>query len=458
MKRIGLIVTLLAMLCVAFSLNLDFQGQNAREARLLNQFRKIDFTPKPLQLNSNREMMLSGYISSFYTGNMQWENELAADIEYNTQGQIHRIFQHYWDFGSSSWIKDFYSEYSYRPDGKPEHVTYFAYLDEEWYEEGGVEFNYDGSRIQTIRMYYTDGEETYDLINYYFVYETDSAMFTYLYLNFNLFGRQRFNAKVEYVPDGNGRPVEINFYALNDAEEWIHEEKALLQYHPQDQNNAETVANFFLFQITYGEFEIVLDGTVLLIDELTSYLYDDDMEWYAYELTQYAYNPTMSIHQIQTYADYLQFNGAADRTWTLVHQEDFDYDDDLNMALWTISAVYQATLIPQTRVAYSYTDLVSTEDHLAPAPISNLKIFPNPFNPKTNLSFELEKTQDVQIEVYNLKGQKVRTLLGDVLTKGTHQISWDGKDDNGLGLGSGMYILRLKTGSNSRSAKVILLK
>lgn len=86
------------------------------------------------------------------------------------------------------------------------------------------------------------------------------------------------------------------------------------------------------------------------------------------------------------------------------------------------------------------------------------KNYPNPFNPSTTIVYELPVGARVKLEVFNLLGQKVRTLVNKNQAVGLHQIQWDGKDDKGLGLSSGVYVYRLKAGTFNKSMKMLFLK
>lgn len=83
---------------------------------------------------------------------------------------------------------------------------------------------------------------------------------------------------------------------------------------------------------------------------------------------------------------------------------------------------------------------------------------PNPFNPNTTIEFALPRTSEVKLDVFNLLGQKVRTLVDDQLGAGFKRVEWDGKDDNGADVASGVYLYRIKAGSFVESKKMMLLK
>ena len=83
---------------------------------------------------------------------------------------------------------------------------------------------------------------------------------------------------------------------------------------------------------------------------------------------------------------------------------------------------------------------------------------PNPFNPETVISYSMEKAGDVSLEVYNCLGQKVRVLFAGNQPTGKHTIRFDGTDDTGAQLASGVYLYRLRVGDQQLTKKMVLLK
>jgi hypothetical protein len=84
--------------------------------------------------------------------------------------------------------------------------------------------------------------------------------------------------------------------------------------------------------------------------------------------------------------------------------------------------------------------------------------FPNPFNPTTTISFSLPKDGEVKLSIYNIKGQRVATLLNEPLTSGQHKAVWNGKNQDGHAVSSGVYFYRLDTGDKTVTKKMLLLK
>ncbi|NOX90465.1 MAG: T9SS type A sorting domain-containing protein [Calditrichaeota bacterium] len=84
--------------------------------------------------------------------------------------------------------------------------------------------------------------------------------------------------------------------------------------------------------------------------------------------------------------------------------------------------------------------------------------YPNPFNPSTTISYNLPKRTDVTIEVFDLLGQKVKTLISATQSKGIHSVVWNGTDESGKKVGSGLYFYKMTTQNFSRIHKMILMK
>jgi hypothetical protein len=84
--------------------------------------------------------------------------------------------------------------------------------------------------------------------------------------------------------------------------------------------------------------------------------------------------------------------------------------------------------------------------------------YPNPFNPETTISFSVAESGSVELSVYNVKGQKVKTLVSSNVEAGSHQITWKGNDDRGNLVASGIYFYKLRTGRYTSTKKMILMK
>ena len=84
--------------------------------------------------------------------------------------------------------------------------------------------------------------------------------------------------------------------------------------------------------------------------------------------------------------------------------------------------------------------------------------YPNPFNPETVISYDLPKGDFVSLSVYDLLGRKVKTLVSDYQSEGQYSVTWNGRDDSGTSLSSGVYLYTIKTSSFLESKRMMLLK
>jgi len=131
---------------------------------------------------------------------------------------------------------------------------------------------------------------------------------------------------------------------------------------------------------------------------------------------------------------------------------DLDADGDIDIAL--------ASILDQKLSWYENLTPVGIEDETSMAfKTFDLKQnYPNPFNPTTTIRYSLPNTQRVTLAIYNLQGQKVRTLINFTQQTNEHQAVWDGRNDSGEAVSSGVYVYRLTAGEFSESRKMVLLR
>lgn len=84
--------------------------------------------------------------------------------------------------------------------------------------------------------------------------------------------------------------------------------------------------------------------------------------------------------------------------------------------------------------------------------------FPNPFNPSTTISYILGKAGETKVSIYNLVGKEIKTLVDQVQVAGTHSVVWDGRDNSGRAVASGVYVVTLRSGDFKQSRRITLMK
>lgn len=89
--------------------------------------------------------------------------------------------------------------------------------------------------------------------------------------------------------------------------------------------------------------------------------------------------------------------------------------------------------------------------------ISKISAFPNPFSDKTHVSYEISKTADISLEIYNIKGQLVKRLVNDTKPTGKYAVDWDGTDNKGVNCSIGVYFCRIRTNDKTLVRKMTKL-
>lgn len=106
----------------------------------------------------------------------------------------------------------------------------------------------------------------------------------------------------------------------------------------------------------------------------------------------------------------------------------------------------------------SYVREIGDFEEGRPTEFSLSQNYPNPFNPYTNFRFTLAKSVHVKMEIFNIVGQRVRTLVDEDMKAGTYLADWDGKDEKGNSVSSGIYFYRMEAGDFSDMKKMLLVK
>ncbi|NLW18760.1 MAG: T9SS type A sorting domain-containing protein [Candidatus Cloacimonetes bacterium] len=100
----------------------------------------------------------------------------------------------------------------------------------------------------------------------------------------------------------------------------------------------------------------------------------------------------------------------------------------------------------------------ANDDNVIPVYVLDAVNYPNPFNPETTIAYSIPKAGQTSLKIYNTKGQLVRTLVDDVRDSGNHSVVWNGYDNDGRSVSSGLYFYRLSSDGNTVTRKMLLAK
>ena len=243
-------------------------------------------------------------------------------------------------------------------------------------------------------LYYYDGTELVREERHYFTRQLDY--------------------RCDYAYDAQNRVIE-ELWQGNAGSGWVNDSRATYEWGDTD-ISYETWDFWYGLWTHYSQTEYRYNEYGWLTALVASYWVDND--WLVSEMYAYLYDP-LGYSQAYTYYAWLE----GDEDWT---------------AFW--------------RYEYFWEQFNDIGDVSAPS-VQSLQAWPNPFNPVTTIAFNLTSPQQVELAVYNVKGERVATLANAYLAAGEHKIVW-----NAVGVASGVYFIKLQGNTDWRGQKVILLK
>jgi len=152
----------------------------------------------------------------------------------------------------------------------------------------------------------------------------------------------------------------------------------------------------------------------------------------------WAYDPA----EIPEGTHFLLIDISHGETIDMNEQTNYLFENSSNESVFLISAI-------------RYVDV---DDIFLPSEYTLNQNYPNPFNPTTTISYDLPEMADVSMEIYNLRGQKVATLVNQTLGAGRYQETWDGLDDSVQPVSTGLYLTKIQAGSYTKTIKMLYLK
>jgi len=145
-------------------------------------------------------------------------------------------------------------------------------------------------------------------------------------------------------------------------------------------------------------------------------------------------------------------------TWT--PEDDLEYDTTYH---WQVVA-FNGAGDEVASETWSFTTEEEEETNIHDEillPVSTTALlgnFPNPFNPSTSIRYQVSSITHVNIEIFNIRGQRIKSLVNEEQRAGEHSITWNGRDDNGNNVASGVYLYRMRAGEYQSTRRMMMIK
>jgi len=344
------------------------------------------------------------------------------------------------DWENEEWVPDGRMTMTYGQDG----VTGFHSYDSDGIEEDGASVVWVDGKISEMLYIPVDGEEDDEPMRETYTWNGDDLASWQSSI-------QNQNQEWELLQEGaviyaDGKPVETTIDIVG-FDRFVYERRDAL-YNTAGQQTSVTTFTFDLFQGGLVEDTRVSnvwsdDG---IIEELEETYNGTDWDWdwkseYTFE------NGVMITHTESSY------DGTE---WTFQERSTDTYEGNRMVESLGEEFFFGGGW------GYSWRDLLSystsTNNNTVPASSFELVNYPNPFNPVTSISYSLENAGQVSLEVFNSKGQFVKTLVNSNISSGDHSVVWNGTDNSGNGVTSGVYFYKLQTKTGIATGKMLLMK
>ena len=168
-------------------------------------------------------------------------------------------------------------------------------------------------------------------------------------------------------------------------------------------------------------------------------------------------NPALNTGYQRQLAFFLRFviREAADEQFVPVYTYS---DSEYGQPIFILEGGDDLMPMTVTGGLYYQTVGVTDTDPNLPVDFSLAQNYPNPFNMDTNIEFALPERTEASLDIYDVLGRHIRTVISGAFEPGRYTVSWNGVDDSGSTVTSGMYFYRLKTTTADLTGKMVLLK
>ena len=425
---IGLVVISISLL--AFSFN-DYENKK------FNEINTTEYHPR----DGYREV--ERLQQSWNATNEEWINEIRHTSEYLTDDLLSFRYGEIWE--NEEW--EFGTKVTY---------TYSGVLNTELLVQNNENGNwinallysktYDDYDNLTLESYFNwENDQWYNQINRSWFYENGNCN---LYIIEQINNAQDIDStRYTYNYDENNNCLS-SIKESKDEEEWQYESREDYYY----ESNILDYSEFFFFSngnwLLHSKNSYAYDDDGNILERLLQFWINEEWANMLRSLFFYDENNNEILYQKEDFID---------NTWEIIGSRDKLYDEHDNMISATDKSWEDGQSTLTSRDLYTYEIYTGVEEHIeTPSLLSN---YPNPFNPETTISFSVVQNSDfVNLDVYNIKGQKVKALINEEMDKGKHSIVWSGLDSNNKPVSSGIYLYKISTDNQETVKRMLLLK
>ncbi len=383
-----------------------------------------------------------------------WVGYEKLEFEYDAQDRPIESIRSYWDEDTEEWVYEFRNTYQWDGDNLID-IMVEIYMDQQWQEYLHIEQEFNDQNQITLSEAWANVMGTWMEFAYYeYDYDAnnrvESVTQTFL-MDPPDASRQPEYERTNFHYDANDRINEEIHQISGDGDTWTNEERLFINYHANDDSEyqlfQDAVNNNIMHMMT-----LWLLSDMPMIDEQTHYEWAAE-EWYPLYKDDFEH---FENNEIEFMTKYEYFNDE----WHIWFRDTFLYDEN-----WLLTEViYELYDGDDEWTAWGrtlfYYDPVSADEITVPVAELSSENYPNPFNPETTIAFDLPESGNVRVDIYNMRGQKVKTILNKDLEAGEHQVQWNGKDNHGNVVSSGIYFYRVDAegGRYTSTRKMLLLK
>lgn len=437
-------------ICVMLGLMLLF-------AVCLNAMPGRDFPPRPghadhirMKTDHSSRLMTRLLVQSWGGA---WNDDRQICAAYNPLGLCSELIVSDWDV--NEWQDTQRSVYTYDAEDRvilierqiPENGQWIAYQYEVW--------TYQGDRLVRVETQQVNDQGQYELhFSVDLSYDLESGLLSQSIETFHCFvpGNSPMN-RFDYVWDTQRRLSVVQKYQKNQLDDaWQINLRDTYTYLPQDQSSYQDFLDSILFRYAYDWLMEWSGYTGRLYDQHSiEYTPDEGISFLPYFRYDYIYSPDLELLERRYYLTYGNTAMLLD-----VMRYTMENNNLSNAAHYNFNH-NSGEYTPDFRHVYSYSGGSDIDDTNAPAMQGGMTVYPNPSRQSGTISFALAKAAHIRVEVYNLRGQKLTTILNDRRASGSHSIPWNCQDDSGKRVRPGIYLIKLSTGKEQHYSRIVIL-